>query len=577
MRKKLSILFFFCLGLMQCQIDRITNQEDFTVKVRLAAEPDRLHPILSLNGFATQVENYIFLPLQQFDPVSLELKPLLIKTAPKVDQTAIGFSYTFEILDRANWDDGKPITGLDYVYTFKSILNPHVAAAPYRGYFDFIDDIVVDQSNPKKFTVFTNKKYILAESALSNVELYPTHLYDQEKWTDKFSIKNLLDPAFLEKEEVLLKKVGDQFNSSDFSRTIGKIKGCGPYELEEWTTGERIVLKKKENWWGASYAKTNALLQANPDKIIYKIIPDNEIAISALKDKQIDVLSEIKPRSFVEMKSNDFVKDNFTLETPPYLSYYYVALNGKKDKLSDQKVRRALAHLVDYEEAIKSQMFGLSERVVGPIHPSKSFYHQELKPIPFDPQKAKALLSEAAWTDSNKNGILDKTINGQVIELQLSFKFGNSNQMAEGIGLMLKEEAAKVGIDISIDGMEFKQLIKDYRGRSYDLVLLAWSKLPGLDDPKQIWHTSSDVPTGGNRTGFGDKASDEIIDTLRQTLDEEKRNQLYLRLQERIYKDQPYIFLFAPLERVAFNKEIDAIVSAKRPGFFVNMFKRKKQ
>jgi len=107
------------------------------------------------------------------------------------------------------------------------------------------------------------------------------------------------------------------------------------------------------------------------------------------------------------------------------------------------------------------------------------------------------------------------------------------------------------------------------------LLYASWSQMPGQEELRQIWHTSSNTPRGFNRTGFGDAASDAIIDALGTTLDEEKRNQLYLSIQERIYEDQNYIFLYAPLRRIAISRNFRGKTSARRPGFFVNQFERK--
>ena len=126
---KLQILFFLnILLLIGCKKEKNEIPENI-VTVRLPAEPDRLNPILSTSGYASQVESHIFMPLLQFDPKSLEVVPCLAILRPEV--TAItegeyrgGFAYTFEIHEEAMWDDEKPVTAADYVFTMKTILHP---------------------------------------------------------------------------------------------------------------------------------------------------------------------------------------------------------------------------------------------------------------------------------------------------------------------------------------------------------------------------------------------------------------------------------------------------------------------
>ncbi len=573
--KIITILFLFVLLFSNCKSDKVEGKNE--IRVRLAAEPDRLSLILTGSGYSEQVLNYLFLSLQQYEPESLGLKPVLIKERPAVKEITTGafkggFAYTFELLDEAKWDNGTPVLASDFVFTMKVIWNPYVQS-PARNDYGFLGDIIIDENNPKKFTVYTNKKYFHAEAALSYIPIYPEYNYDPDSLLRDFSLKEMM--ANQKSEDERLKRFADQFNSARFSHDPNLIKGCGQYTVVSWDKGQQIVLERKENWWGTKLSAKNDLLKANPSKIIYKIIPDNTAAITAMKDGQLDVVSEIEPSSFVALRTNEFVKENFDLETPPYLSYAYLGLNTTQNKLATKEVRRALAHLVDMDQAIGSFIYDLGERTVGPIHPAKFGYHKDLKLIAYDLKAAARLLKEAGWTDTNNNGILDKKINGKQVELRLTAKYTTTNEVAGNIITLLKESAEKVGIVIEPVGLEFKALIQDYRARDFELLYASWSQMPGQEELRQIWHTSSNTPRGFNRTGFGDAASDAIIDALGSTLDEEKRNQLYLSIQERIYEDQNYIFLYAPLRRIAISRNFKGKTSARRPGFFVNQFEHK--
>ncbi len=587
-----SVLLLCLLLGVACR-PSVEKPETFAVNVRLAAKPDKLSPLLSLNGYAIQVQEQLFMSLQQYHPGTLELEPYLAKEAPTFYPISEGLyrggvAYQFELREEARWDNGESVGASDYVFTLKAMLNPRVAAAPYRSFFDFLGDVEIDPENPRRFTVFTNKTYMLAEAALSSIAIYPEYRYDPDGLLRSFSISDFQDSSqsgnqkkFTAQQEERLQSFADQFHSPLHSTDPAGVGGCGPYQLVEWQSGHQIILAKKTNWWGDSLSEKHPSLAAFPDEIRYKIIPDNAAAITALKDGQLEVMSEINPLTFVEMQAaaknrkDDYLSQHFNFYTPSYLAYYYIGINGKLPALRQIEVRRALAHLTDAEEAIKSLLYDLGERVTGPVHPSKSFYNDQLAPIPYDLAKAQQLLSQTGWSDTDNNGILDKMIDSKKEELQLRFLFSASNEMGKGMGLLLRQAAAKAGIDIELQGLEFREAIRRYRSRDYDLAFFRWSKLPGPDDLKQVWHTSSDTPAGGNRTGFGDSHSDALIDSIRICLDANKRKDLYLRIQKRIYDDQPYIFLFAPLERIAIDKRFEATVSARRPGFLVRQFKLK--
>ncbi len=571
----------FCILLLfGCESKKNDLPENW-VTVRLAAEPDRLNPILSTSGYSSQVESHLFLPLLDFDPESLELIPFLATSRPQITEIVEGenqggIAYTFEIQPEAVWDDGKPVTATDYVFTMKAILNPKVESPAFRAYFNFLKDIKIDPSNPKKLTIYTQRPYILAEAVLGNISVYPEHLYDPGGIMKNYAIKMLAQQdtaALVAEKDTLLAQFADTFNSLRYSREKGFVNGCGAYQFEEWITGERIVLNKKNNWWGDKIIDKYPVLRALPSKIIFRIIPDGTAAITLLKSQELDAMGSIQEKAFVELQENELINRFYNLYTPPYLAYYYIGLNSNNPKLADKNVRKAIARLLDMDAVIQSVMHGLGQRIIGPIHPAKPYYNNKLIPIPFDLEMANKMLLESGWEDTDNDGWLDKILDGEKVDLELSYKYSIGNDVAQNIGILLKNNAQKAGIKINLIAKEFSELVGDTRKRDFEMYYLAWSNPPTLDDLRQIWHTQSDTPKGSNKVGFGNATTDSIIDAIRIEMNEQKRNELYLQIQEIIYEEQPYVFLFAPKEQIAIHKRFEAKASAKRPGFFENYFK----
>ncbi|MCB0585132.1 MAG: hypothetical protein KDD06_07405 [Phaeodactylibacter sp.] len=595
--RSICIFALISLVLAACKADKQQEQgqdatdfryKDNTVYARLPAEPDRLNLLISTNVYARVVNEQIFLYLLHFDPQTLELAPQLAKGRPVVEEITEGpykggVSYTFEIIEEAKWDNGQPVTGKDFEFTLKALFNPKVNAANIRAYLDYIKDIRIDPDNPRKFTVITDKKYIIGETAVSNIPILPEYIYDPNGLLKDIPLTHLTSPAFAEQadeptdeetaeEQKAAQDFADAFNAPQYSREKGFISGAGPYEFEEWVTGQRIVLKRKENWWGDKVSDQYPMLKAYPERLVFLIIPDQSAAVVALKDQQIDVTSQIDAKDFVDLRENELVNRYYNLHTPSSLGYYFIGLNNKKPRLSDKRVRRALAHLVDVPALIQDLYYGLAERTVGPFHPTKPYYDKELPPIEYDPEKARALLAEAGWEDTNDNGIVDKEINGERVEMELEYKISASSKFANSQALLFQNNAKKAGVKLNIVPKEFTVLIDDTKKRDYELYSGAWGQDPVIDDPKQLWHSESDTPDGGNRVSFSNPDADRLIEEIRVTLDEDKRNRLYQEFQELIYEEQPYIFLFSPLERIAISKRFDAKPSARRPGFNVNSF-----
>ena len=600
MSQKNSLLIVFTIGLFvlfsqSCKTDKqgeegeqtqqqsseVTNSysKENTAFVRLPAEPDRLNPLVTTSIYSRVVYEPIFLYLLQFDPETLELEPQLAKGRPQIEELtdgpyAGGVSYTYEILEEAKWDNGTPIQASDFEFTLKALFNPLVNSTAARAYLDFIKDIEIDPTNPKKFTVYTNQKYIIGEAAISNLPIYPAYIYDANGLMADIALNELTDP---ERAEVLsnsdaIKTFADAFNSATFGREIENISASGPYAVESWEANLQITLKRKENWWGDGLINDYPLLTAYPDKIVFKIIPDPTTAIAALKEQSIDVTAQIDAKDFTDLKEGTLVKENYNLFSPTALQYYYLGINTKdpSGKLSDKRVRRALAHLVDVDKIISDLFYGLAQRTVGPIHPSKSYYNKSLKPVKYDLEKAKALLAEAGWTDTNGDGLLDKEIDGERVEFKIKYLSSSSSNFARNLAAVIKNSFQQAGVELDIELLAFGALIERLRSRDYEMHSGAWGQDPVPTDLKQIWHTESDRYDGSNRSGFGNVESDELIDEIRVTLDEKERHEMYLRIQEMIYDEQPYVFLFAPQERIAIHKRFDTEVTSLRPGFVVN-------
>ena len=579
MREKLTHLFF--ASILLCVGCKETNQHHqvlskHTVVSRLPAEPDMLNPILSSNGYGKQVTNHIFSYLIHYDYETLKLTPMLAVELPKIENITEGKyagdqASTYEIHKTAVWEDGSPVTAKDVEFTIKIILNTKVLAGRLRAFFGKIKSIQFDENNPKKFTIITKGKYFLIHELFTNLPIFPEYHYDSYGLMKKFKIQNLLNHKTIsESDEKVLQEFANNFHDPKLSREPGGVIGCGAYQLKKWESGQKIILEKKENWWGNFLVKDTPLLQAKPKRIIFRILPDATTANTLLKSGEIDVMGAIPPILFEELKKNNFANKNLNFYSPSTMIYYYIAFNRRNPKLSDKKVRRALAHLLDIEKTIQVTYSGFAERSIGPIFNQKSYFNKQLAPIKLDLEKAKNLLNEAGWFDSNNNGIVDKIIEGELVEMKLDFLI-NPGTTGEAIGMMLKRSGKKVGVEFEINTEILSQKMKKIKHRDFDLSLLATGFNYSLDDLKQEWHTSSDTPNGGNRTGFGDEVSDNIIEQLEITTDKNKQTKLYQEFQSIIYEDQPCIFLFSTQQTIAINKRLKGKVSAKRPGVFENL------
>jgi peptide/nickel transport system substrate-binding protein len=168
-------------------------------------------------------------------------------------------------------------------------------------------------------------------------------------------------------------------------------------------------------------------------------------------------------------------------------------------------------------------------------------------------------------------------VGGKKTEMLIKFKYNEGNETRKNIGLLFQEAAKSAGIKVELEVREWSAYLSDLKARQYDVVCGGWNNTsPNLDDLKQLWHTSSDTPDGSNRTGFGNAETDKIIDEIRTTFDENKRNQLYKKIQEIIHDEMPCVFICVPSACLVIHKRFKNVeTSVLAPGYRLENFELK--
>lgn len=582
MRIHLSLTFLAALFLLSCGPDKETpawKHNDNTLRVRQPAAITTLNPLLYRSKYESTAFELIYQYPMAFDYEKLKLVPQLVKADPVVLDITEGDykggqSFTYEIHPEAVWDDGKPVTARDFEFSLKAAFNPGMGMARFLPYLAAVRDIEVDEANPKLFTVFTINKYMLNFAGISNFIVLPEHIYDPQGLMKKFTLNQLTDPAKVAKiaNDPALQQFVDFYNTPKIARET--VSGSGPYKLVEWVDDQRVVLAKKQNWWGEKLAGQYRMLQAYPDTIIFLPIKDATAATAAVKDESVDIAIELDSKQLTELRQVDFVKSIYNFETPPTYKFFITTIQNRNPKLSDKRVRRALAQTVDMDMVIKDLYEGFGERIIGPFLPEQPYYLKTMKPIQMNLDEARKLLAEAGWKDSNGNGTVDKTIDGALTEMKLNYVYPTGSAFAEAFALLMKANAQKIGVEIEPTSIDGKVLTEKFKNGEYELGARAASGYPLPDDPEQLWHTNGAVPGGSNYTRFGNAASDALIEGIKNAPDEATKTKLYQDFQQLIYDEQPVIFQFSPFEKFAVHQRFEPVIS--RQGASLQHFKLKK-
>ncbi|HND85343.1 MAG TPA: ABC transporter substrate-binding protein, partial [Pseudobdellovibrionaceae bacterium] len=244
------------------------------------------------------------------------------------------------------------------------------------------------------------------------------------------------------------------------------------------------------------------------------------------------------------MKS-PYLKIHVQTELPRML--VFVGMNFENEILKSKNVRRAMALLMDRKSFNEKYFFNLYDLAVGPFMRTSPYFVPDLKPTPFDPSAARLLLQGDLWERNPQTGILEKTINGKKVPLELKLAFGN--KFYAPLWDQYQQELRQVGIKLNIEKIDSPRLWELLTERKVtenkiDMWAMAWSETTLEGDPIQVWHSDSARKGGVNFGHYKNELVDQLIDKARREPNSKKRIELFKKASTLIAEDQPYVFMY---------------------------------
>jgi peptide/nickel transport system substrate-binding protein len=506
---------------------------------RELSDPQKLNPITVQDASGQEYSYYVFERLLwAADRTSYDPLPWLAESLPALSDDHI--VYTFKLRKNIKFSNGMPMTGDDILFTFKATKNPLVDDAALRNY---IQDLTkVELVNGDKYTIkFTMAKpYFRAARALGDIQILCKQVVDPEGLTDRYSWEELKDIATAQKNPAV-QKFADFFNSEEMNRNPKYLIGSGPYIFEKWETGQTVEFRRNPDYWN----RDSAFGKTYPQRIIVKIIQDESAAIVAAKNNEVDLMYVMKPIDFVRTMAHP---EQFKMKNadPTEPRFDYIGWNTKNPLFTSKKVRLALSYLVDRQTIIDKIHFGMAVPVESPVYfEDKKDFNPDLPLIPYDPVKAKQLLADEGWTDSNGDGILDKMIDGKRMDFKFTFLL-NTNESRKQAILVVIDALKKVGIQADVQTLEWAVYLDKTKKHEFDATMGAWILTDYPPDEYQLFHSSQMLGEGSNFISYKNDEADKIMVDYRTEFDESKRIELIKRLQKILYDDQVYTFLWTP-------------------------------
>lgn len=518
------------------------------------ADPESLNPLTSSDAGASAVLAWIFPPLIRVDNATLELAPSIAKALPEISADHLVYEYTLR--EDVTFSDGKPVTAEDVVFTFKAIRHPRVNAPHQRNYYESVADAIA--LRPYTVRIRLSKPYFMNDYVLGGTSPLPRHYYDPENLLDGIDVAALdkydeLPPDKKERADRFAKQFNENFNRNPL--------GPGALVLEnpgrDFVTGEKIELRRRPESWAAGHPE---LGDPWVERVVYRVLNDFDAALVALKAGTVDLMG-LRPVQYLKQTNDAKFAERVEKHVDLSASFTYIGWNERKAIFRDKRVRQALSHLVDKKNICEKVMLGLADPVESPIYPRRPEYDAKLAPWPFDPAKAKALLGEAGWSDTDGDGVLDHD-DGEGGRTPLRFEIisNSGNDDRRNLGLVVIDELKRAGVGASFRAVDWSIMLERVKHFDYDAVILGWTA-SGAQPPDlyQIWHSSQAVEGGSNHISFMNERVDSLLTQYRTEFDPAKRKVLYDEVQEILYDEQPYTFVYAPKSLAAYDKRFRGV------------------
>jgi peptide/nickel transport system substrate-binding protein len=467
--------------------------------IGLLAEPVTMDPpqITDLNS--TRVIKRLFEGLTAQELGTYKIIPGL---AQSWDISKDGLTYTFHLRPNVKFHDGTPLTAEAVKFCFDRQLNdqgPFYATGTYPYVKGFLGNVAgVEVVNPTTVQIRLKSPLTPFLQYLAHHSLY---IYSPDA----------------------LKKWGKDI--------VKHPVGTGPFKLETWEPGVRVVLARNDQYWGGAPKVRQA---------IYVPIIEAQARLSAIKTGEIDLTMDVPPDSLADLRKDP---DVVVAETNSS-AVWYVALNTRHPALKDKRVRQALNYAVQKEAIIRDILKGTAIVATTPLSPVYGPYHED-KTVryPYDPEKAKALLKEAGFA------------NGFDVTFFVP-ESGSGMQSPVEMGTVIQANLAAVGVRAKIQTMEWGAYLKKYLDGP-DMAEMSWN--PSIGDPDHMMYmllSSDRFPPAFNAGFYQNPRVDELLRKGRTTIDEKERIPLYREAQRLVVEDAPWIFVDHGKQVIVYRKRV---------------------
>lgn len=446
----------------------------------------------------------MFLHLLQEQPDFEEHPPTMAPSlAESYEWSDDHLKLTFHLRDDIVWSDGVPITAEDVRFTWQAQTHPDVAWSDA-----FIKESIEDVEVVDPRTVVFHYS-----------EVSPSQLVDAN------------DGVILPKHAWGELPFSEWRTNTDFFTE--NLVVSGPFTLERWVPHQEVVLARNERY----HEKGRPYL----DRVVFRMIPERTNQVAQLLAGNLHIVVQLPTTDLERVRRSGEAR----IEPYWHRLYSHVVWNMENPLFAERAVRQALTLAIDRQQIVDT-LWGEYGRIADSFVVKNNWAHDDsLEPWPHDPARARRMLAEAGWTDSDGDGVIDK--NGQPFRFEMLTNQGNDERLDAVV--MMKEHLGRVGIDVEVRSMEFNAMFDRLYAHDFEAAISAWG-MPTTLNPRYAFHTES-IAGSENFSSYSNPELDALIERFERLPSLEEGEPLLHEMQQIVHRDQPMTFLWESQRIVA--------------------------
>ena len=306
-------------------------------------------------------------------------------------------------------------------------------------------------------------------------------------------------------------------HGTDFGRNPS---GTGAFKFGEWRSNEAVVVEANSSHWEGA-----PKLQA----VVFRPITDANTRTAEMLAGGIDMMVEVPPVAL-----SKFQGDGYTVHEQAGPHVWFLILNAKEGPFSDVRVRQAANYAINKEAIVNDVLEGTAAVAAGPTPPAFAWaYNNSLEPYPYNPEKARQLISEAGADGA---------------ELTFFVTEGGSGMLDPvAMGTAIQADLQAVGLKVNIETYEWNTFLGEVNpgleGKA-DMAEMAWMTNDPDTLPFLALRTEAWPDKGGFNSGYySNPKVDELLEAARASTDQSERARLYQEMQTIVQEDAPWVFV----------------------------------